>query len=43
VSAAGGTAAQRAERAQLWSLAPMLAVQVPLFVVPLAIMFVYSF
>lgn len=31
------------DRALLWGLAPMLAVLVALFVVPLAIMFVYSF
>lgn len=32
-----------ADRALLWGLVPMLVVQVALFVVPLAIMFVYSF
>lgn len=32
-----------ADRALLWGLAPMFVVQVALFVVPLAIMFVYSF
>lgn len=34
--------AQR-DQARLWGLAPMVVVQVALFVVPLAIMFVYSF
>jgi ABC-type spermidine/putrescine transport system permease subunit I len=40
---ASGMAARRRERTQLWGLVPMVVVQVALFVVPLAIMFVYSF
>lgn len=40
---ARGMTARRRDRAQLWGLVPMVVVQVALFVVPLAIMFVYSF
>lgn len=39
----GGALAQRREQARLWGLLPMLAVQLALFVIPLGIMFVYSF
>jgi spermidine/putrescine transport system permease protein len=35
--------ARAADRSLLWGLAPMFVVQLALFVVPLAIMFVYSF
>ena len=35
--------ARAADRALLWGLVPMIVVQLALFVVPLAIMFVYSF
>ncbi len=37
------TVAGERERARLWGLLPVLGVQLTLFVVPLAIMFVYSF
>lgn len=37
------TIAHASERPRLWGLAPMLLVQLALFVVPLGIMFVYSF
>ena len=38
-----GTSTRGGGRALLWGLLPMVVVQVALFVVPLAIMFVYSF